>query len=485
MAMKNAGWQLEHSYAALPSALHSHVAPTPVRAPRLLICNLSLATALGLDAAMIEAMPDMLAGNSLPPGAQPIAQAYAGHQFGGFTILGDGRAILMGEQRAPDGRLYDIQLKGSGVTPYSRRGDGRAALAPMLREHLISEAMAALGIPSTRSLAVVTTGEPVMRETLLPGAVLTRVAASHLRVGTFEYVAAQGDVALLTTLADYAIARHDPALRAAPNPYAAWLDAVAERQARLVALWMAVGFIHGVMNTDNMTISGETIDYGPCAFMDRFDPATVFSAIDHHGRYAYGRQPAIAQWNMARLAEAVLPLLDADMTRAVACAETVIDGFAVHFHRHWLSLMCAKIGLLDARAEDGALIESWLKLLQQHALDYTNSMYALSDASPETYAPFAAAEIQAWLAQWQARRGGHPERLAASQRTMRAHNPVVIPRNHQVEAALVAASEAEDMAPFLRLLAALAQPYREIAEYDFLRAPPSPDERVYQTFCGT
>src|SRR5687767_15110200 len=313
-----AGWRLEHSYAQLPPLFHVSVAPTPVRAPRLVILNLPLAEMLGLDVAALagEQGAAVFAGNQLPPGANPIAQAYAGHQYGHFTTLGDGRAILLGEQITPRGERFDIQLKGAGPTPYSRRGDGRAAFGPMLREYIISEAMHALGIPTTRSLAVALTGEQILRQTLVPGAVLTRVAASHLRVGTFEWAAARGDHAALRALLDYTVRRHFPELAAAENPARALLETVIERQANLLSRWMLIGFVHGVMNTDNMAISGETIDYGPCAFMDAYHPATAFSSIDAHGRYAYGNQPAIAQWNLARFAETLLPLLHAEEDRA-------------------------------------------------------------------------------------------------------------------------------------------------------------------------
>src|SRR5829696_2179685 len=341
------GWRLEHSYTTLPNLFFSSAAPTRVREPRLVAFNRPLAEALGLDADGLDTPEGaaIFAGNALPDGAQPIAQAYAGHQFGHFTALGDGRAILLGEQVTPSGDRFDIQLKGPGQTPYSRRGDGRAALGPMLREYIVSEAMHALGIPTTRSLAVAATGERVYRETVLPGAVLTRVAASHIRVGTMQWAAAHRDEEALRALADHTRLRHYPELADAAEPHLALLDAIVERQARLIARWQLVGFIHGVMNTDNMALSGETIDYGPCAFMDAYDPATVFSSIDHVGRYAYGNQPPIAQWNLTRLAEAMLPLFDENVERAVERATASLNRFPVAFEQYWLDGMRAKLGL--------------------------------------------------------------------------------------------------------------------------------------------
>ena len=388
-----AGWHLDNSYAKLSNLLFVSQLPEPVRAPRLLILNEPLANSLGLDPSRLSGKDgvNVFAGNIIPEGAEPIAQAYAGHQFGGFNILGDGRAVLLGEQITPDGRRLDIQLKGSGRTPFSRRGDGRAAMGPMLREYIISEAMHALGIPTTRSLAVVATGEPVIRETLLPGAVLTRVAASHIRVGTFEYVAAQQNIPLLKELADYTIARHYADLDHPDNIYKAFLKAMMERQATLLAQWQAVGFIHGVMNTDNMAISGETIDYGPCAFMDRYDPLTVFSSIDSHGRYAYGNQPQIAQWNIARFAEAILPLLHSDQEQAISLAEEAINQFPETFKRSYMSGMQTKLGLSHEEPEDEILISSLLNLMHEQRVDYTNTFRALSTdiMFPVTYPAFA------------------------------------------------------------------------------------------------
>jgi uncharacterized protein YdiU (UPF0061 family) len=348
------GWRLEHTYAGLPALFHSPAAPTPVRDPQFVVFNPALAVSLGLDVAALDT-PDgaaIFGGNTLPEGARPLAQAYAGHQFGHFTGLGDGRAILLGEQVTPDGTRVDVQLKGAGQTPYSRRGDGRAALGPMLRELVISEAMYALGIPTSRSLAVVSTGEPVQRERVLPGAVLTRVAASHLRVGTFEWAAAHRDPAALAALVDYTIRRHDPAAAAAPVPALALFEAIADRQAALIARWQLVGFIHGVMNTDNMALSGETIDYGPCAFIEAYDPDTVFSSIDHQGRYAFGNQPDIALWNLARLAETLLPLLADDPEKAVAMATEVLAAFPAQYRGHLLRGQRAKLGLRRGEPDD-------------------------------------------------------------------------------------------------------------------------------------
>ncbi|MEO5959393.1 MAG: protein adenylyltransferase SelO family protein, partial [Opitutaceae bacterium] len=354
-----AGWRLEHSYAELPALFHARVAPTPVTTPRLVVLNRPLAASLGLNAVALagDEGAAIFAGNRLPPGAAPFAQAYAGHQYGHFTTLGDGRAILLGEQITPRGERFDIQLKGAGPTPFSRRGDGRAALGPMLREYMVSEAMHALGIPTTRSLAVTATGEEVARGTLLPGAVLTRVAASHIRVGTFEWAASRGDAVALRALVDYTVRRHYGELAGVENPARALLEAAIERQAALIAQWMLVGFVHGVMNTDNMAVSGETIDYGPCAFMDAYDPATVFSSIDARGRYAYGNQPAIAQWNLARFAETLLPLLEPVEARAIAVATEALDGFAKKYQSHWLDGMRRKLGLGNEEPEDEALIE--------------------------------------------------------------------------------------------------------------------------------
>lgn len=480
------GWQLEHTYAELPALFHTRVAATPVRDPRFVIFNSALAATLGLDVAALDspAGAAIFAGNALPEGARPLAQAYAGHQFGHFTPLGDGRAILLGEQITPDGTRVDVQLKGAGPTPYSRRGDGRAALGPMLRELVIGEAMHALGIPTSRALAVVSTGEPVYRERPLPGAVLTRVAASHLRVGTFEWAAAHRDPSALQALADYTIRRHYPALADVDAPYLALFDAVVERQARLIAQWQLVGFIHGVMNTDNMSLAGETIDYGPCAFMDTYDPATVFSSIDVQGRYAYGNQPAIAQWNLARLAEAMLPLLDADRPRGIELANASIGRFEERFQHHWIAGMRAKLGLVTEEPDDAALVEALLAWMHETRADVTNTFRQLSTAGAPVAPAEADAAFEVWQAKWQARLARQPLPPGDVTALMQRHNPAVIPRNHKVEEALTAATEGE-VGPLERLIAALAAPYDHARVRPEFSSPPAPDGPPYHTFCGT
>ncbi|SDW60161.1 protein adenylyltransferase SelO [Nitrosomonas communis] len=486
-AKDSVGWQFDNSYARLPEFFYARLNPVPVRAPQLAMLNHTLAASLGLDFHMLSEQEAALlfAGNVLPEGSEPIAQAYAGHQYGHFTMLGDGRAILLGEHLTPTGDRFDIQLKGSGQTRFSRRGDGRAALAPMLREYLVSEAMHAFNIPTTRSLAVVTTGESVIRETLLPGAILTRVAASHIRVGTFEYVARLGNSEAIKILADYTIDRHYPDVATAENAYLALLHNVIQRQASLVAQWMLVGFIHGVMNTDNMTISGETIDYGPCAFMDVYDPDTVFSSIDQHGRYRYSNQPLIAQWNLAHFAETLLPLLHPDQEKAVALAEEAIHTFSAIFQHHWLTGMRKKLGLFTEEAEDIELIKTVLAWMQQHQADYTNTLRALAADTMPQDGLFQNAEFMEWYGRWQARLLRQAEPKQASLSLMRAHNPAIHPRNHQVEAALAAATERGDYSLLQRLLAAVTSPYTDAPEYQDYRTPPLPSERVCQTFCGT
>jgi uncharacterized protein YdiU (UPF0061 family) len=446
------------------------------------VLNHRLATELGLDLGTLspEAAAALFAGQVLPPGAQTIAQAYAGHQYGGFTMLGDGRAILLGEHRTPDGRRVDVQFKGSGRTRFSRGGDGRAALGPMLREYVISEAMAGLGVPTTRSLAVVTTGEPVFREGPRRGAVLTRVAASHIRVGTFEY-AARVDEPTLRALADYTIARHDPELGAGPDPYLGLLRAVADRQAALVARWMHVGFIHGVMNTDNMAVSGETIDYGPCAFLNAYDPATVYSSIDRGGRYAFGNQPNIAHWNLARFAETLVPLIDPDTDRAVEAAVAVLTEFPARFEGYWLAGMRQKLGLRTDDPGDPELVRSLLAWMQRTKADFTNTFRDLSADGSPAGGPYDDPDFRAWVGRWLDRLG--PDAGGAPAR-MRAVNPAVIARNHRVEEALAAAEEGDDLAPLHRLLAALASPFEDRPEFAEYRDPPA-DECGYRTFCGT
>ena len=501
----------DNTYARELVGLYAEARPAAAPAPRLLFLNRDLAAELGLDAAGLAEPQgvEFLAGNALPEGAQPIAQAYAGHQFGGFSPqLGDGRALLLGEVIDRLGRRRDIAFKGSGRTPFSRGGDGKAAVGPMLREVLIGEAMHALGVPSTRALAVVATGEVVRRDTALPGAVLTRVAASHLRVGTFQFFAARGDIDKLRTLAEYAIARHDPALVGAPGRYLGLLRAVAQRQAGLIAQWMNLGFIHGVMNTDNMTISGETIDYGPCAFMEAYDPATVFSSIDHGGRYAYGNQAPIARWNLARLAEALLPLMvdgddEAAVRQAVAEVTAVIDAFPGWMAQALLDGRRAKLGLHAAGpaedAEDAALADDWLTLLQQGGVDFTLAWRRLADAAEGNTEPLRAlfaqpAALAPWMARWQARcerddagalKDPGSAGLARALR-MRAVNPWIIPRNHRVEEALAAASSQGDLSLFDGLLAALRRPWDEDPANARWAEPAPPQVTAsYQTFCGT
>jgi uncharacterized protein YdiU (UPF0061 family) len=496
----------DNSYARdLPGA---YVAwrPAAVPAPRLLFLNEALALDLRLDLASLrgEQGAALFAGNSLPADAEPIAQAYAGHQFGGFSPrLGDGRALLLGELIDRAGQRRDIAYKGSGRTPFSRGGDGKATVGPMLREALIGESMHALGIPTTRALAVAATGEQIRRDGPLPGAVLTRVAASHLRVGTFQYFLAQGDVDKLRQLADYTIARHDPELVGTPEPYLGLLQAVAERQARLIAQWINVGFIHGVMNTDNMTISGETIDYGPCAFMEAYDPDTVFSSIDHGGRYAYANQPLIARWNLARLAETLLPLMaesqdDAAIQRAVARVTAVIDAFPGLYAAALLAGQRAKLGLHAATPADDdgdtTLVADWLTLLQAQAVDYTLAWRHLAAAAEGDGEPLRdlfvdRAALDVWLERWRERCAlddvaggpGKAQRAAG----MRGVNPWIIARNHRVEEVLAAATDG-DLAPFDQLIAALRRPFDnapELARY----AVPAPvgETAAYQTFCGT
>ncbi len=492
---ENLGIPFDNSYARLPDRFFARLAPTPVAAPRLIRVNADLARVLGIDPHALgsEAGVAVLAGNRIAEGSEPIAQAYAGHQFGGFSpVLGDGRAILLGEVVGPDGIRRDIQLKGSGPTPFSRRGDGRAALGPVLREYLVSEAMAALGVPTTRALAAVTTGEMVRRETPLPGAIVTRVAASHIRVGTFQYFAAQGDVEALRILADYAIGRHDPAAAAEAKPYRAFLDGVVARQADLIAQWLQIGFIHGVMNTDNTAVSGETIDFGPCAFMDAYDTGTVFSSIDYQGRYAYGNQPNIAFWNLTRLAEAMLPLLGPDEESGVAEAKEALAAFAPRSQAAYDRGLRRKIGLAGDSEEDTALAHALLALMAEHGADFTLTFRGLCDAAADTEGDEAmrtlfsgSAAYDAWVDRWRWRlseTAGPPE---ARRTAMQAINPAYIPRNHIVEQVIAAAVTDGDFAPFEAFLGVLARPFEHQPGHERYALPPAPGERVLQTFCGT
>lgn len=475
---------LHHSYASLPERFYTRTLPTLVRAPQMVKCNHALADTLGLDGRALDSPEGaaLLSGSHIPEGAQPVAMAYAGHQFGYFVPqLGDGRAILLGEVMDASGSLWDIHLKGAGQTPFSRRGDGRAALGPVVREYIISEAMHALGIPTTRSLAIVSTGEPVFRETALPGAVLARVAASHIRIGTFEYFATRGDTEAIALLTDYTLERHYPHLLDRGNRYVALLEAVADAQARLVAGWLHVGFVHGVMNTDNMTISGETIDYGPCAFMEAYDPATVFSSIDHHGRYAYGNQPHIAQWNLARFAEALMVAAPQDNAQKEAMQE-IVDGFHVIFMQHWLEGMRHKLGLVTQQDADISLVTGLLELMQRHGDDYTNTLRALGGVPLGKQLP---AHYAQWCAVWSQRlqqEGRVPEFITAD---MNSHNPAFIPRNHRVEEAIEAAVQRNDLTPMETLLQVLKHPFDDQPEHAVYSNPGAPSEGGYRTYCGT
>jgi uncharacterized protein YdiU (UPF0061 family) len=482
------GFRFDNSYARLPDYFYVRMRPVPVREPRMVVFNRTLAEVLGMNIEKLagEEGTAVLSGNRIPEGAEPMAQAYAGHQFGGFTMLGDGRAILLGEHMTPGGERFDVQLKGSGQTPFSRLGDGRAALGPMLREYIISEAMHALGIPTSRSLAVVATGEPVLRETVLAGAVLTRVSASHIRVGTFEYVARRGGPEGVRTLARYTLARHYPDLLAFDDPGLALLEAVMERQASLVAKWLSVGFVHGVMNTDNMALSGETIDYGPCAFMDAYDPGTVFSSIDHSGRYAFGNQPNMAQWNLARFAETLLPILHPEQEKAIPLAEEAIKSFPDRFRRSWLSLMRAKLGLLTEEDDDLSLVQSLLKCMHDSRSDYTNTFRDLASEAPSSDSPWLRdPTFRQWHARWKARLARQPHPMTASLEVMNCHNPAVIPRNHKVEEALGAAVDRGDLTVTERLLQVLSSPYDESPASAAYRSPAPPSDQPYRTFCGT
>ncbi|TCR93259.1 protein adenylyltransferase SelO [Rhizobium sp. BK376] len=489
-----APFSFDNSYIKLPAHFFARQVPSAATAPQLIKLNEALAEELGLD---VEALrcdgAQIFSGNIVPSGAEPLAMAYAGHQFGQFVPqLGDGRAILLGEVVDRDGNRRDIQLKGAGQTPFSRRGDGRAALGPVLREYIVSEAMHALGLPTTRALAAVTTGQPVYREEVLPGAVFTRVAPSHIRVGTFQFFAARGDTEGVKTLADYVIDRHYPRAKESIRPYLALFEMVAERQASLIARWLHVGFIHGVMNTDNMTISGETIDFGPCAFMDTYDPAKVFSSIDRNGRYAYANQPAIGQWNLARLGETLLPLFDTDQDKAVDLANAVIKGYGERFQAHWLEGMRRKIGLVTGEDGDLDLVQALLALMHEQEGDFTLTFRRLS-ASAETHANEAAfagsfkmpEAVSPWLTRWHERLSRDPQSPAERAKAMRQVNPAFIPRNHRIEQAIEAAVEDGDFSLFEALLVVLAKPYEDQPDFAPYAEPPQPSERVLQTFCGT
>lgn len=486
---KNTGWRLDNSYGRLPKNFYSRQNPVPVSSPRLIKLNLDLAGALGLDAERLQSEEGVaeLSGNRIPEGSVPIAQAYAGHQFGYFTMLGDGRALLLGEQITPDGKRFDIQLKGSGRTPYSRDGDGRAALGPMLREYIISEAMHALGIETTRSLAVVATGEQVYRETALPGAILTRVADSHIRVGTFQYASAFGSADDLKALADYTIKRHYPLCAEDANPYLSLLEAAVLRQAELIAKWQLAGFIHGVMNTDNMALSGETIDYGPCAFMDSYNPDTVFSSIDRYGRYAYKNQPLIAAWNLARFAETLLPLIDNDGDKAASLAQNAVSKFMPAYNASLLAGMRAKLGLFAAHKDesDGELIEGLLEIMRAFGADYTNTFLSLTFDEVRNTPMFDSPRFLQWHGKWQERLKRQNQTAERVFSLMKAKNPAVIPRNHRVEEALEAAVKRGDYSVMDRLLEVLKDPYAHTPRQREYAQPPPPSFCDYKTFCGT
>lgn len=485
----------DNSYARLPERFYTRTPPTPVSSPRLIRVNEPLAALLGIDAAALQSDEGvaMLAGNTLPGGAEPIAMAYAGHQFGGFVPqLGDGRAVLLGEVVAADGQRRDIQLKGAGRTPFSRAGDGRSALGPVLREYVVSEAMAALGVPTTRSLAAVLTGDRVVRESLLPGGILTRVAASHIRVGTFQYLAARNDTDGVRILADHVMARHYPHATEAERPYRALLDAVVAAQAALISDWLLIGFIHGVMNTDNMAVSGETIDYGPCAFLDEYNPAMVFSSIDQWGRYAYNQQPGIGQWNLARLAECLLPLLDAGADVAMEQAKESLTAFKGLLEERYHAGLLRKIGIRAAQPDDLDLVRRLLQLMLDNGADFTLTFRRLADAVEGGSDDAAVRELfiepagwDAWAGEWRRRLESEPGESRDIAESMRRVNPAFIPRNHRVEAVIRAAVDNDDFAPFEELLAVTSRPWDDQPGFEHYMRPPEPHERVRQTFCGT
>lgn len=481
------GFRFDNTYVGLASSLYQKIHPERVNNPSILLLNRPLAKILGLNIEAIENEgAEFLSGNMVYATAEPIAQAYAGHQFGGFSILGDGRAILLGEHITPDNKRVDIQLKGSGKTAYSRSGDGRAALGPMLREYVISEAMHALGIPTTRSLAVTRTGDTVYRDKAYPGAVLTRVASSHIRVGTFQFAAATQDSHVLTELADYTINRHFPEMNEADNQYAQLLEKVIDLQASLISKWMHVGFIHGVMNTDNMSICGETIDYGPCAFMNSYNPLTTFSSIDSNGRYAFINQAPIAHWNLFRFAESLLPLLHKDEEQAIAIAKELLEEFPAKFSDYWLAGMHRKLGLFNQEAGDLKLVEDLLMTMQKNKSDYTNTFRALGKDTIKEMPIYHDAGFESWMQQWEARLARQTETFIQSQKLMDQTNPTVIPRNHLVEQAIQAAVDRDDLKPLEMLLSAISNPYSSDDAYTgFRQAPDAAFDINYKTFCGT
>ena len=483
--MSDSGFKFDNTYANLPEIMATKLSPVAVKKPELVILNHDLARSLGLDFSKYtnHENAEIFSGNKLIDGSMPLAQAYCGHQFGHFVMLGDGRAILLGEHIDPKNQRWDIQLKGSGKTPYSRGGDGRAALGPMLREYIISEAIHFLNIPTTRSLAVVTTGEDVLRESKLKGAVLTRIASSHLRVGTFQYVAAKQDLNALKTLVDYAIERHYPKLIQAQNKAIALFKSVMKRQIKLIVNWMRVSFIHGVMNTDNMTISGESIDYGPCAFMDHYDTKTVFSSIDHYGRYAYGSQPVIGQWNLARFAESLFPLLDQDEKKAEQIANGLINEYEALFANEFHIMMKNKLGMISDEDQDKQMMSDLFKVMHKNQADYTNTFRYLINGKFPQEKLLNDPDFIIWEAEWKKRLSKNQTSEDGYQLMMK-HNPVFIPRNHKVEEALSAADQG-DMSKFLSLCEVIKKPYNEDINFEEYTKPAPASDRVYKTYCGT
>ena len=477
MSTKNIGWNFDNSYLQLPEIMATKYSPVPVKEPKVIIFNQTLAKTLGLDVSSLndEEKATLFSGNAIPENTQTFAQSYAGHQFGHFTMLGDGRAIVLGEHISPEQKRFDIQFKGSGRTPFSRSGDGRAALGPMLREYIISEAMFYLGIPTTRSLSVVATGEEVMRETPLPGAILTRVASSHIRVGTFEFVAAQKDINTLQALIKYSIRRHYPELAEATNPALTLFRAARNRQIDLIVNYMRVGFIHGVLNTDNVTISGESIDYGPCAFMESYDPKTKFSSIDHAGRYAYGNQPLIAKWNLARFAETLIPLIDIDINKAVEILEAEVNQCSEIYKKKSLEMMRKKLGIEGSIEEDNSLITKLLQWMHEKQADYTNTFKDLTNGTLSS-SVYQDLNFQHWNEQYQKRK--------PNVEIMKQHNPQVIPRNHKVEEALLEANK-NNLQALHSLLAVLKHPYKASNDLKHYQDPAPSSNEPYQTFCGT
>ena len=480
------GWRFDNSYSKLPESFISKTTPTPVKSPKLIILNDKLAKELNLNFSLLDKkkLSDLFSGNSLPEGSNAISQAYAGHQFGHFTMLGDGRAVLMGEHISKNNERFDIQFKGSGKTPFSRNGDGRAVLGPMLREYVISEAMHALKIPTTRSLAVVKTGEQVVRENILQGAILTRVASSHLRVGTFQYITARQNQSELKELIDYTINRHYPNIKKSKNQAVDLLKVLMEKQIDLVINWMRVGFIHGVMNTDNMTISGETIDYGPCAFMDTYDPQTVFSSIDEFGRYAYFNQPSITKWNLARFAECLVPLIDDDKDKAINFATEIINSFEKNYEKKWLNMMRDKLGLYGEEPEDQVLILDLLTWMHQYKVDYTNTFCFLMNIKIKNDEVYNNENFLLWKKRWEERLKLNNNSSEKYLKLMKSVNPQIIPRNHKVEEALEASNN-DDFTKLKELIKVLENPYQTQKNINNYQSPAYLDNQKYQTFCGT